>query len=278
MEIMTYEEMKNLIETYSKDCKCVVSIVFNHTFKYEYDYYVDPKHFTRTTTFKPALRSPLYKYQYSHFIFNYFNHDNRLCKTDMKIKFDRILTLKETGVFNRLIKEAKDKSSISDKNTTIINKDHEILNENKPEIVRFINKYGSGTTLDKILEDYLSECNWIVTGADTVDDLLLVSKSQFLFNTYADNPSKDKKVFDYIRLSIPVLKHNMNYDQTVDFIKQHMKEVNNTILKLLHNKMKRRNLPVSILDFKNSKMVLTRQFELVFTVSVKSLPNEEDTN
>lgn len=278
METMTYEEMKNLIETYSKDCKSVASIVFNHTFEYEYNYYVGPKHFTRATTFKPALKNSLYNYQYSHFIFNYFDHDNCLCKTDKKIKFDRILTLKETGVLNKLIKEVKDKSYISDKNTTIINKDHKILNENSPEILKFINKYDSGTTLDKILEDYLNECNWIIVDADTVDDLLLISKPQFQFNTYADNPSRDKKVFDYIRLSIPVLKHNMNYDQTVDFIKQHMKEVNNTILKLLRNKMKRRNLPVSILDFKNSKMVLTRQFELVFTVSVKSLPNEEDTN
>ena len=272
METVTYEQMKNLIETYSKDCKCVVSIKLEHIFLFRY-YTNNTNKFSRTT-FGPVYRNTANEYLYSKFLFTYFDHDNKLCKTKEKIKFDRYLSSEETRELNRLLKDIKDKSFISDKNTTIIDKDHEILKDTSAEIVMLINKYDQGTELDRILDDYLKGCAWISVVINSVDDLFMIKGYTIQFNTYADNPSKDSKVFDYIRLSIPVLKHNMSYDEVVEYIKQHRKEVNNIILNLLSSRLKRRKLPVNILDFKNAKMVLTRQFELVFTVSVKELPNK----
>lgn len=275
-KVITYELMKNLLHTYSKDIKCVVSISLKHVFKNLRNNHK----FSRTTFsvldedknetlmfFNPYSKS---KYLYSNFKCYYFDHDDLLCKVDEKIMCD-IFTSKQSTELNNIINSIKEKSYIADKKTTIIDNDENILKEKASNTVVYISKFDNGTPLKTIIDSFNKNNFWYIKDLKTVEDLLMVELTHFEFNVYADNPSKDDNVFDYIRLTIPVIKRNNTYDEIVDFIKNNIKEVNNTIFKLISSRLKKRNLPVNILDFKNSKMVLTRQMELVFTVSVKEL-------
>ena len=158
-----------------------------------------------------------------------------------------------------------------------IDRFHKILNEYPSNIINYILKFDEGTNLEEILNNYQENSLCYVPKSDNIKDLLFIDKMKFQFNKYNDNESKNRNVFDYIVLTIPVIKRNMNYDQVIEFIKLHIKEINKVIYDLLSLKLKDKGLPVNILDFKNSKMVLTRQFELVFTISVKEIPESIET-
>ena len=162
-------------------------------------------------------------------------------------------------------------------------------NEIYDEIGKYIvDTFKEGETLEYILNCYTKNQKYELKFDYGAKDLLFIEKAEIQFNLYDDqdnhylSKSKKQKVFDYIVLIIPVIKRNMSYDQVIDFIKLHKKEVDKIIFDLLNLKLKQREkkgltIPINFLDFDKSKMVLTRQMQLVFTISVKEIPESIET-
>lgn len=286
LNILSDKKFEKIIDDIDKDCKCIVNINLQHSFT---DF--KGKSHIRTTfnSCKPTSSeiisryyTPVYTrydctYNYSKFYCSYFDHNNILRKIKIAFKFDHILSPTYNKYLMNKIKSIKKRSLITNKSNTIINRFHKILDEYPVDIINYILKFDEGTNLEEILNNYQENSLYYVPKSDNIKDLLFIDKMKFQFNKYNDNESKNRNVFDYIVLTIPVIKRNMNYDQVIEFIKLHIKEINKVIYDLLSLKLKDKGLPVNILDFKNSKMVLTRQFELVFTISVKEIPESIET-
>lgn len=285
LDILPDKEFEKIIDDIDKDCKCIVNINLQHNFT---DF--KGKSHIRTTfnSCKPTdeLRLSYYTpghtrydctYNYSKFYCSYFDHNNILRKIKIAFKFDHILSPTYNKYLMNKIKSIKKRSLITNKSNTIIDRFHKILDEYPVNIINYILKFDEGTNLEEILNNYQENSLCYVPKSDDIKDLLFIYKMKFQFNKYNDNESKNRNVFDYIVLTIPVIKRNMNYDQVIEFIKLHIKEINKVIYDLLSLKLKDKGLPVNILDFKNSKIVLTRQFELVFTISVKEIPESIET-
>ena len=274
---MTYEEIMEKLKEYGDWCKCVVKISLIHNFE-DTTTTTNIKH-PKSKTFHLIRRNPVsYKYIDSHFEFVYFDYNDKLRKVDKYMQFDKAYPPKLMNSINRYIDSIIDRSCITNPDTTIIDKDHpiiQLMGYKSHKIVTFINKYKDGTPLENILNDYSNSIGWIKPVSKTIQDLVFFDGAFYVFNTYAGSPSKNPKVFDYIRLTIPVMKKSRDYDKCISCIKDNIKSIHNLIYNLLYCQMKKKELPMSILDFKNSKMVLTRDFDIVFTVSVKELSNEE---
>lgn len=291
---ISYSEWKTFIESHIKNCRCAINFKYNNVFTYKSNSIYDLVT-CANKSFDPVLNKnsrfrKTCKYQYTYFIFNYFDHNNILHKVDKKVILNRYLSEHESEIINEMIEDVYLQSRLLDKRTTIIhNKDHEIFNRTADEIGKYIvDTFKEGETLEYILNCYTKNQKYELKFDYGAKDLLFIEKAEIQFNLYDDqdnhylSKSKKQKVFDYIVLIIPVIKRNMSYDQVIDFIKLHKKEVDKIIFDLLNLKLKQREkkgltIPINFLDFDKSKLVLTRQMQLVFTISVKEIPESIET-
>lgn len=275
MEYVSYEQMKGLLNKYCEDIKCVVSFKLMHHFENG-----SGKEYVRTS-FKilednarevSVFRDDGLHYTYSTFNCKYFDHDDTLCMITENIVLEELSNV-QCRELNKIMNGAKKKSFICDKETSII-KDSSLIKEEHAGIVKFINGFKSGTKLHYILIEYGKQNTWDNAIVNSIDDILLLKNSYFEFNKDNDNLLKDKKVFDYIRITIPVLKKNMTYDEVVKYIRDNSIDLNSMIYIMLKKRLAWRNLPIGILKDKPT-VVLTRTFELVYTFTVKELKEDK---
>ena len=160
METVTYEQIKNLLETHCKDCKCVVAAKIDHVFE-DATKHVDKKIYRES--FKLVLKGKCFdnfKYLYSHIVFTYFDHNDCLCKVDKKVIFDKYLSKDESYSLNKTLRDIKEKSFIADKSTSIVYEGCSIFEETDAEIAKFISAFSEGAKLDDIFDKYNKNNLW----------------------------------------------------------------------------------------------------------------------
>lgn len=205
----------------------------------------------------------------------YFNTDNKLVKIrkDFKVEND-YLSLDQTRDINRHIGCAKrDSPSIFKILSEKIN------NLEEHEVMAILAQCDAGTTLDDAITIVVKSDNgW----ASSQDPESITSISQLIdltgikLNTfrYDDNLSTSSKIFDGIRVFIPVFKRGCLYAQTIELIRKFKKDIDSVVLDKLRARLKRSEIPVNFLKLSNC--TFRRDYILEYTFSLKDIITKED--
>lgn len=253
-EILTYDDIMNLLAKISIDSKCIVQL------------YV--------TQLKGTKYSNDYCNDHLNIGYLYFDQDNKFIKYEERDHKSVLLNPVQMLQIRKTITAIKRRGYITDMDTTLIPEDCKMRELDGAEIVSYIKRnYDEFTKLDDIVNNFNTTCSWYTKDIGSVDSLLTTELTRFFFGSY-DNDKSTNKDFDFVRIEIPVKQRNNSYDTICNYIKENNKEVNSIVVDLLKNRLAKRHLPVGIMKFNSA--ILTRQFILVYTFSVKELKEEEN--